>query len=370
MASSAEMTAMRRAVVIASASLGTSNPNPSVGAVVLDSAGGQVSEGVTSPAGGPHAEVVALQAAGERARGATLVVTLEPCRHVGRTGPCTEAIIASGVARVVFAAADPTGDSGGGAEILRERGVEVESGVLADEVGPYLEPWLVAVGRGRPFVTWKYAATLDGRTAATDGTSRWITGSDARLDVQRERRRSDAIVVGIGTVLVDDPSLTVRDVLTTRPPLRVVVDSDARTPTTAAVLDDAAPTLVATCDDAAPDRIEALRHSPAEVVTLPRTSGRVDLAALLQELHDRESHIVLLEGGATLAAGFLHAGIVDRTVGYYAPAVLGAGTPVLGDLGIETIAAAKRFATQQVDLVGQDIRIVTRIDGSAKGSEN
>ena len=202
---------MRRAVALSTRSLGTTSPNPPVGAVVLDASGQVVGEGWTRPPGGPHAEVVALADAGDRARGGTAVVTLEPCRHTGRTGPCTTALLEAGVARVVVACADPTEQAGGGVEVLREAGVDVETGVLADEAerGP-LEAWLTSRGSGRPFVTWKYAATLDGRSAAADGTSRWVTGEASRADVHRLRGEVDAVVAGVGTVLADDPLLDVR----------------------------------------------------------------------------------------------------------------------------------------------------------------
>src|SRR3954469_14638789 len=229
--------AMRRALALSTGVLGTTSPNPPVGAVVLDRDGEPVGEGAPSPPGGPHAEVVALLQAGTRATGGTLVCTLEPCNHVGRTGPCTAAIVAAGIARVVYACSDPTELAGGGGEVLRGASIEVDAGVLADEVadGP-LVGWLHAQRTGRPFVTWKLAATLDGRAAAADGTSRWITGPEARADVHRLRAESAAVVGGIGTVLADDPALTVRPD-PGHQPLRVVVDTAGRTPATARVLD-------------------------------------------------------------------------------------------------------------------------------------
>ena len=211
MASGTETSALRRAVALSARALGTTSPNPPVGAVVLDAAGELAGEGWTAPPGGPHAEVGALEQAGERARGGTVVVTLEPCAHTGRTGPCTTALLDAGVARVVVACTDPTALAGGGAEVLRAAGVDVETGVLADEValGP-LEAWLTSRRTGRPFVTWKYAATLDGRSAAADGTSRWVTSEGSRADVHRLRAEADAVVAGVGTVLADDPLLDAR----------------------------------------------------------------------------------------------------------------------------------------------------------------
>ncbi len=201
-----EREAMRAALAASAGVLGTTSPNPPVGAVVLDARGELAGTGATAPPGGPHAEVLALAAAGPRARGGTVVVTLEPCRHTGRTGPCTRALTEAGVARVVVACADPTAAAGGGADELRAAGVDVQVGLLADEVavGP-LEAWLTAQRTGRPHVTWKYAATLDGRSAAADGSSRWITGPVARADVHRLRAEADAVLVGVGTVLADDP---------------------------------------------------------------------------------------------------------------------------------------------------------------------
>ncbi|MGN6472153.1 MAG: bifunctional diaminohydroxyphosphoribosylaminopyrimidine deaminase/5-amino-6-(5-phosphoribosylamino)uracil reductase RibD [Mycobacteriales bacterium] len=367
MATAAEVDAMRRAVAVAEAALGIPNPNPAVGAVVLDADGQVVGEGATAAIGGPHAEVVALAAAGERARGGTLVVTLEPCDHHGRTGPCSEAIVAAGVARVVYSVDDPHDEAAGGAARLRDAGIDVESGVLADEARRDLEPWLVATAQRRPFVTWKYAATLDGRTAAADGTSRWITGSGARADVHALRARSDAVVVGIGTVLVDDPALTVRAFDVGRQPLRVVVDTDARTPQGASVLDGAAPTLVAVAADAAPDRLAGLRDTGAEVVELPRGHDGVDLAALLGALYERERYLLLLEGGAQLAAGFLRRRLVDRVVAYLAPALLGTGAPVIGDLGVPTIDGALRLLPTDVTYMDPDVRIVATVQSSAGG---
>jgi diaminohydroxyphosphoribosylaminopyrimidine deaminase/5-amino-6-(5-phosphoribosylamino)uracil reductase len=330
--------AMRRAVELSRAVLGTTSPNPPVGAVLLDREGEPVGEGATQPVGGPHAEIVALQQAGVRAYGGTAVVTLEPCRHTGRTGPCTGALVAAGISRVVVACADPTAEAGGGADVLRAAGLDVETGVLPDEVaaGP-LAGWLHAQRTGRPYVTWKYAATLDGRSAAADRTSRWITSEPARADVHRLRGEVDAVVVGIGTVLADDPQLTVRPD-PGHQPLRVVLDSDGRTPVGARVRDSAAETLILTAAD------------------VPRH----DLAAALDVLHRRGVVSILLEGGPVLAAAFVQAGLVDRIVGYVAPALLGAGPAAVGDLGVGTIGGALRFVLEDVQRVGDDIRLTAR----------
>jgi len=366
MATPAETAAMQRALVLAAEAVGTTNPNPAVGAVVLSADGQILGEGRTQQVGRAHAEVMALRAAGDAATGGTLVVTLEPCRHDGRTGPCTDAILTAGIRRVVYAQGDPNGSAAGGAEVLRTHGIDVEAGLLAEDARATLAPWLTAVRRRRPHVTWKFAATLDGRTAAADGTSRWITGPDARRDVHRLRAASDAVVVGIGTVLADDPQLTVRDESTARQPTRVVIDGAARTPLSARVLDDAAPTLVAVGGDADPDRVKALRSSGAEVVELPRRDGRLDLGALLAELFERDGLLLLLEGGATLAGSFVRDRLVDRVVGYYAPALLGAGPPVLGAAGVTTIGDAVRLEIDDVSMVGVDVRIDAVLNREAR----
>jgi diaminohydroxyphosphoribosylaminopyrimidine deaminase/5-amino-6-(5-phosphoribosylamino)uracil reductase len=351
-----ETAAMRRAIALAARGLGATSPNPVVGCVVLDAAGRIAGEGWHRRAGGPHAEVHALRAAGERARGGTALVTLEPCDHTGRTGPCSRALIDAGIARVVYAVADPHRVAAGGAGTLRAAGVDVAGGLLADEAARGNEAWLTAIRRGRPFVLWKYAATLDGRIAAADGSSRWITGSAARAEVHRLRAEADAVVVGAGTLRADDPHLAVRgagdDVVQ---PLRVVVDTHASVKPTARVLDAAAPTLIAVADDA------DTGHLPAavDVVRLPRAAHGpgLDVAALLAELHRRQVRSVLLEGGPTLAGSFVAAGAVDKVVGYLAPALLGAGPAALGDAGITAIGGALRLGVTETAAVGPDLRI-------------
>jgi diaminohydroxyphosphoribosylaminopyrimidine deaminase/5-amino-6-(5-phosphoribosylamino)uracil reductase len=323
---------MRRAIELAERGLATTSPNPIVGCVLLGATGDVVGEGFHARAGAAHAEVMALAAAAGLARGATAFVTLEPCRHVGRTGSCAEALIAAGVARVVFAVADPAPIAAGGAAVLRAAGIAVDAGLLGAEAAHANAAWLHRTRTGRPFVTWKYAATLDGRVAAADGTSRWITGEAARHDVHRLRSYSDAIVVGTGTVLVDDPQLDVRlpGVSISRHPLRVVVGR-RDLPATAKVFDDSAPTLVLT------------EHDPA---------------AVLKVLAEHDVVSVLLEGGPTLAGAFVAAGLVDRVVAYLAPALLGAGDAALGPAGIRTLSAALKLHIDQVDLLGGDVRIV------------
>jgi diaminohydroxyphosphoribosylaminopyrimidine deaminase / 5-amino-6-(5-phosphoribosylamino)uracil reductase len=340
--------AMCHAIALAARGLGTTSPNPVVGCVLLSAGGDVVGEGFHAYAGGPHAEIVALAQAGDLAGGGTAIVTLEPCNHIGRTGPCAEALIAAGVRRVVIAVDDPTPAAGGGAATLRSAGVDVETGVRRAEAERGNVAWLTAVRRWCPHVTWKFAATLDGRSAAADGTSQWITSEPARADVHALRGTVDAIIVGVGTVLADDPHLTVRDLrdgsLAIAQPLRVVVDSAGRTPEDARVRDAAAPTWIATADavGAGPD-------------------GRIDLPAMLTELYARGVRGALLEGGPTLAGSFLAAGLVDTVVGYVAPKLLGAGTPALIDAGVVTIGDAIDLDLVDVTRIGPDLRLTATL---------
>ncbi len=326
--------AMRRAIALSARGLGSTSPNPVVGCVVLDADGHPAGEGWHQQAGGPHAEVHALRDAGDRAHGGTAVVTLEPCNHTGRTGPCSQALLDAGIARVVFAVADPNAQAAGGAAAIRAAGVDVTEGVLADEAARINEAWLHGVATARPFVVWKYAASVDGQVAAADGTSRWITGPDARRDVHRLRHELDAVLVGVGTVLADDPALTVRelpdDATPTRQPLRVVLDRSGRTPAAARVHDDAAETLISA-------------SKPADV---------------LAELFDRGVRSVLLEGGPTVAGSFWQEGLVDKVVGYTAPVLLGSGQwPVLRGTGQQSMADAVRLRTTDVARLGDDLRV-------------
>ncbi|WNE99993.1 bifunctional diaminohydroxyphosphoribosylaminopyrimidine deaminase/5-amino-6-(5-phosphoribosylamino)uracil reductase RibD [Streptomyces luomodiensis] len=356
MATAAETQAMRHAVALAARGLGHTSPNPVVGCVILDADGRVAGEGWHQRAGGPHAEVHALRAAGERARGGTALVTLEPCNHTGRTGPCAQALIAAGIARVRYAVADPTAQARGGAATLAAAGIDVAAGLLAQEAEAVNEPWLTAMRRGRPFVLWKYAATLDGRSAAADGTSRWITSPDSRADVHRLRAEADAVVVGSGTLRADDPHLAVRGRESVTQPLRVVVDSGATVKPGARVLDDAAPTLIAVAEDTSTAHLP--RRPGVETVRLPRAAGTgLLIPALLAELHGRGVRSVLLEGGPTLAGAFLAAGAVDKVVGYLAPVLLGAGPAALADAGITTITRALRLETVDVTRLGPDLRV-------------
>lgn len=327
------MNPMRRALDASIAAWGTTSPNPAVGAVVVDAAGTVVAVGATQPPGGPHAEVVALRQAGEAARGATLYVTLEPCNHHGRTPPCTQAIIDAGIAEVHYAVADPSADAGGGAAALRHAGIVARQGEMADQVhkGP-LRGWLHVARTGRPHVTWKYAATLDGRVAAADGTSQWITGPAARADVHELRSHMDAIVAGTGTVAADDPHLTARQpdgMLRERQPLRVVVGKSTMDPS-AKVFDDAA------------DTVQLHTHDPDTVLADLAAKGVVD---------------VLLEGGPTLAGAFAKADRIDRIIGYLAPSLMGDGPSALAGAGVHTIADLRRWTIEEIMDVDGDIRL-------------
>ncbi|MEU4289423.1 bifunctional diaminohydroxyphosphoribosylaminopyrimidine deaminase/5-amino-6-(5-phosphoribosylamino)uracil reductase RibD [Kribbella sp. NPDC026596] len=324
---------MRRAIELAAKGIGGTHPNPVVGCVITGRDGHPVGEGFHAVAGGPHAEVEALRMAGPLARGGTAYVTLEPCNHTGRTGPCADALIEAGITRVVYAVPDPNNQAAGGAEKLKRKNIRVEQGVLQAEAEAVNQVWLHSVRVGRPFVTWKLATTLDGRSAAPDGTSRWITGPIARADVHRLRAECDAIAVGTQTVLDDDPELTVRDendVPAARQPLRVVV-GDREIPPTARVRNDRAETLLLPT------------HDPAEV---------------LRQLDDRQIRHLWLEGGPTLAAAFLRAQLVDQIVAYVAPAVLGSGYAAIGDLGAESIDHLRRFKLADVTRLGDDVRLI------------
>jgi len=324
----AEQAAMARALELAATPGVPLGPNPRVGCVLLDDTGATVAEGHHRGAGSPHAEADALARAGERARGTTAVVTLEPCAHTGRTGPCAVALREAGVRRVVFAQGDPNPVAAGGAALLREAGVEVEQGLMLDAARGLNRVWTFAVEHGRPFVTWKFATTLDGRSAAADGTSRWVSSRAARLDTHRLRALCDVMLVGSNTVAVDDPQLTVRDERD-RPlprehqPLRVVM-GERDLPDTKRVFDGHAETLHLRTRD-------------------PETA--------LKTLYVRDRQHVFLEGGPTLAAAFLAAGLVDEIVTYVAPMLLGAGLPAVADLGITTIADAFRPVVTDVTVL-------------------
>ncbi|WP_372736703.1 bifunctional diaminohydroxyphosphoribosylaminopyrimidine deaminase/5-amino-6-(5-phosphoribosylamino)uracil reductase RibD [Nocardioides sp.] len=337
----AEQAAMLRALELAATPGVPLGPNPRVGCVLLDDDGRIIAEGYHRGAGTPHAEADALASAGDAARGTTAVVTLEPCNHTGRTGPCSEALIAAGVRRVLFAQGDPNPIAAGGAERLRAAGIEVASGLGNEEARALNQVWTFAVEHERPFVTWKFATTLDGRSAAADGTSRWVSGMASRRDTHRLRALCDVMLVGTNTVALDNPRLTVRDhddQDVDLQPLRVVMGERDLDPSHR-IFDEAADSLHLRTRD-------------------PR--------AALARLFALDKRHVFLEGGPTLAAAFLQADLIDEVVVYVAPLLLGSGASAVADLGITTMSDARRLEVSDVSVLppaedGQtDVRLMLR----------
>jgi len=357
---------MGRALDLAARGAGRVSPNPLVGAVVVRD-GEEVGRGWHRGPGTLHAEAMALDAAGPRARGATMYVTLEPCSHQGRTPPCAPRIVASGVARVVATLGDPNPlVDGDGFRTLRSGGVEVMTGVLVDRAARQNAAFLKHIRTGLPLVTLKMAASLDGKVAARDGSSRWITGEDARLEVHRMRAAADAVLVGAGTAFRDDPSLTVRlPDATGSPPLRVVVDGRGIVPETHALFaDGAAPTLVATTEGAPPARRTAWRTAGADVLVLDDAgSSLIPLDALLAELGKRDVQRLLVEGGPTLAWELVARDLVDEVVLFFAPILVGGqeAPSILMGGGIPTIAEPVRLEVVEVSSIGRDIKVVARV---------
>ena len=333
-----EERAMTRALVLARR--GPTGVNPRVGCVVLESTGAIAGQGWHDGVGTAHAESVALASAGQRAVQGTAIITLEPCAHHGRTGPCVEELLDAGIARVVYGCRDPNPVAAGGAGRLAAAGVdvaEIADPTLRAAAIDLVARWAIALQLGRPFVTWKFAATLDGRSAALDGSSQWITGPSARADAHRLRAECDTVLVGTGTVLADDPCLTVRDASgqpAALQPVRVIMGL-RDLPADARVLDAIAPSM--------------------------RLATR-DPAIGVAELWATGSRHVLLEGGPTLAAAFLRAGYVDEVISYVAPALLGAGPPAVADLGVTSIDDVRRFELVDTCVLGSDVRITMRSD--------
>ncbi len=364
----ARQTQMRRALELAERGWGRVSPNPMVGALVVDDRDGSVlGEGWHEGPGTAHGEVMALAAAGDLARGATVVCTLEPCNHFGRTPPCTRALIEAGVARVVVATTDPNlGEDTPGLVELRDAGIEVEIGVMAAESRRLNRAFERHVTSGLPYVTLKMASSLDGKTAAADGSSRWITGEGSRADVQRLRAWADAVVVGAGTAIADDPSLTVRDArfAEARSPMRVVVDTAGRVPATGHLFDGSAPTLIATSDLTPEGRIREWTAAGADVAVLERDdAGAVSLPALLHHLGKRDVQGVLVEGGATLAWSLVRDRLIDDAVLYVAPILVGgaAAPGVIGGGGFAPIAEALELTFDTVERIGPDIRLEAHV---------
>lgn len=350
---------MALALRLAELGLNSTNPNPRVGCVIVRD-GQVIGEGWHQRAGTPHAEVHALTQAGAAARGATVYVTLEPCSHHGRTPPCAEALIAAGVGRVVAAMRDPNPQvAGRGLVQMEAAGILVDCGLLEEPAREMNIGFVSRMTRGRPWVRSKVAASLDGKTALANGVSQWITGPAARQDVQAWRARACAILTGVGTVLADDPQLNVRDIDTPRQPLRVVLDSQLRTPPSAKLLRGGA-LIVSAVEDM--PKIQALLDAGADVLALPSATGRVDLALVLQLLAERGVNELMVEAGATLNGALLEAGLVDELVLYLAPMLLGESARGLFALpALEKMDQRTDLVLRDVRQVGNDMRVIARV---------
>jgi diaminohydroxyphosphoribosylaminopyrimidine deaminase/5-amino-6-(5-phosphoribosylamino)uracil reductase len=349
---------MARSLRLAARGLFTTTPNPRVGCVIVRD-GAIVGEGFHARAGEPHAETHALRAAGSRAAGATVYLTLEPCSHHGRTPPCVDALIAAGVRRVVAAMGDPNPRvAGEGFARLRAAGVQVATGLLEEDVRELNVGFVARMTRGRPWVRLKVAASLDGKTALGDGKSQWITGEAARADGHRWRARACAVLTGIGTVKADDPQLTVRAVDTPRQPLRILIDSRLEVPPGARILDGGALVFAAVEDRA---KIAALRDRGVEVAVLPDAAGKTALGEVMHELARRELNEVHVEAGFRLNGSLVAAGVVDELVVYLAPSLIGeSGQGMFSLPAIEDLAQRRRLAWRDVQRLGSDLRVVAR----------
>lgn len=364
------MTPMKRAISLARQALGSTSPNPAVGAVVVKD-DVVLGTGHTQPVGSHHAEIEALRTAGESSRGATLYTTLEPCCHFGRTPPCTQAIIAAGVAEVQVAAIDPNPRvSGKGVTELQASGLRVALGEEAEAAGELYEAFAKHVNTGLPFVTAKFAMSLDGKIATQSGDSRWITGTESRDMVQRLRRESDAVMVGINTVLADDPQLTARDTQgepLARQPLRVVLDSQCRTPPDARLLREPGRTLIVTAENSTGQRAGRLKEAGAEVLQLASTpDGRIDLNQVMAALGQRNVVSLLVEAGGTLQGSLFDAGLVDKVMAFIAPVIIGgiqAASPVEGK-GAPRMAETWHLTRTSFQDVGPDWLVVGYPDAS------
>ncbi|MEO8456316.1 MAG: bifunctional diaminohydroxyphosphoribosylaminopyrimidine deaminase/5-amino-6-(5-phosphoribosylamino)uracil reductase RibD [Chloroflexota bacterium] len=354
---------MQRALDLAREAPDYTSPNPTVGAVIVGADGTVVGEGWTQPVPGPHGEAVALAAAGERARGGTIYVTLEPCNHHGRTPPCSRAIIAAGIAEVHYAVDDPHDVAAGGREALEEAGIRVVVGEGEDEARRINEAFFKHCTTGLPFVIAKYAASLDGRIAAASGDSRWVSGPETRAWAHRLRTRIDAILVGSSTIVIDDPLLTTRPdgVDAERQPLRIVVDTRGRVPPMAQVFTGPAKTLVATSAGAPLEWRAAIEARGAEVVSLPVDdhTDHVDLRALLEELGRRDIVTLLVEGGGVIHGSFFDAGLVDKLHAVVAPIIVGAADApsAVAGTGADRMAQALRLRDMTVERLGEDILV-------------
>lgn len=352
---------MARAVQLAELGNYTAHPNPRVGCVIVHN-NEIVAEGWHQQTGGPHAEAAALTAAGDRARDAIVYVTLEPCSHTGLTPPCADALVAAGVARVVVGMTDPNPQvAGTGLERLRAAGIDVVVGVLETEARKLNPGFIRRMEQGLPYVRAKLAVSLDGRTAMANGESKWITGDVARADVQRLRARSSAIVTGAGTVLSDDPSLTVRTEKVVRQPLRVIVDSHLSTPPSSRILAAEGGVLVVTASEDA-EAAEALVDAGAEVTQLSPAAQGVNLPELMRHLAERQCNEVMIEAGATLTGSALAAGLIDELVIYIAPHIMGANAKGMFSLpGLQSMQDRIDLQIQDMRMVGKDLRVTALV---------
>ncbi|MCI2393070.1 bifunctional diaminohydroxyphosphoribosylaminopyrimidine deaminase/5-amino-6-(5-phosphoribosylamino)uracil reductase RibD [Aliiroseovarius sediminis] len=349
---------MRLALSLGRRGLGRCAPNPAVGCVIVQGAR-IVGRGWTQPGGRPHAETVALAQAGAAARGATAYVTLEPCAHHGQTPPCATSLIDAGVARVVVALGDPDPRvDGGGLTMLRQAGVEVETGLCADEARVDQAGFLTRVTQGRPMVTLKLASSFDGRIATASGDSQWITGAEARRHVHAMRATHDAVMIGAGTARADDPSLTVRGLGVEHQPIRVVLSRHLDLPLDSQLARTAREVPVWVCHGrrAAPEVVSAWAGIGVEMIEVGETQGALDASAVLRALGDRGLTRVYCEGGGSLAASLLSAGVVDELVGYTAGVALGAeGRPSLAAMGLDRLSSAPRFDLVEARAIGSDV---------------
>jgi diaminohydroxyphosphoribosylaminopyrimidine deaminase/5-amino-6-(5-phosphoribosylamino)uracil reductase len=361
-----DRSAMQAALALARRGLGTVWPNPAVGCVILND-GRIVGRGWTQPGGRPHGETEALRRAGEAARGATAYVSLEPCCHWGRTPPCTDALIAAGVRRVVVTLEDPDPRvAGGGLRRLRAAGLVVETGLCAEEAAEINAGFFCRLRLGRPLVTLKLATSLDGQIATRRGESQWITGPPARERAHALRAAHDAIMVGTGTVLADNPQLTCRlPGLSQRSPVRVVIDRHLRIPPTMRLIADArnVPTWIVTTPSADPTRRQVLLDSGVSVIDVdPAADGTIELRAALAALGERGITRLLVEGGGRLAAALAHARLIDRLIWVHAPLLIGNdGTPAIADFGLDSLADAPQFDRLSTETLGSDVLTVFRV---------
>jgi diaminohydroxyphosphoribosylaminopyrimidine deaminase / 5-amino-6-(5-phosphoribosylamino)uracil reductase len=350
---------MDQALRLAARATGRTRPNPVVGCIIVSN-NKIVGRGFHPKAGDPHAEVFALTEAGEQARGGTAYVTLEPCSHTGRTPPCSQALIKAGVSRVVAAMTDPNPQvSGKGMKMLAEAGIETKVGVREKEAQALNRPFITWITQGRPMVTLKMAASLDGKTATRTGESQWITGPDARRRVQAMRNRHDVVMVGIGTVLADNPRLNCR-MAGGRDPIRLVVDSRLRIPPQATIFNSSttAPLMVATLEGSDSKSVKKLENQGVDVILCPENgTGQVDLPGLMQQLGQREITSVLSEAGGILSDGLLNAGVVDRLALFLAPKLIGGqeAPGLLKGLGIDRLDQAQKIGDMTFTQVGDDI---------------